>query len=408
MTQTLLTPTEITREALRILHQKLNFVGKVNRSYDDRFARSGAKIGDTLQIRLPNQYTVRTGKTLDTQDTVEQKVDLTVATQKGVDTNFSTAELTMELDDFSKRILEPAMAVLAANIENDAMSMYKDVYNEISDVGAAITLDDVLDAGQILTDSLTPAGAMRCLNLNTQDNRDLVDALSGLFNPQKNISKQFREGMVANQFVGFGEVYENTMWPIHTTGTDDGTGDYLCDIAGSEADGSAGLLHVDTGAGTFKKGDIVTIDGVNRCHPETKQDTGKLMRFVITADSSTGEQDLSISPSIVSSGARQNIVTAPANNAPVRKRESDESTAIGNAADYKIRMGFHRDAYAYATADLEMPRGVHFSAREMFDDISMRIVRQYDINNDNIPCRIDVLYGYKTVRPELACRIGMN
>jgi len=408
MANDILTPTKVTREALRILHQKLNFVGNINRTYDDQYARSGAKIGDTLKIRLPNQFTVRTGKTLNTQDVSEQQVPLTVATQKGVDTNFSTAELTMDIQDFSDRILEPAMSVLAANIEYDAMSMYKDVYSEISDVGAVITLDDILDGNQLLTDNLTPSGRMRTLNLNTQDNRDLVDELKGLFNPNANISSQFREGMVANQFVGFGSVYENTMWPVHTTGTDDGTGDYLADIASGEADGSEGTLHVDTGAGTFLKGDIITIDNVYRVHPETKQSTGKLMRFVITADSTTGEQDLSISPSVISSGARQNVNAAVANNAPIRKRESDETTAIGASADYKISMGFHRDAFAFATADLEMPRGVHFAAREVFDGISMRIVRQYDINNDNIPCRIDVLYGYKTIRPELACRFGMN
>src|SRR5690554_3188097 len=132
MPNTLLTPDMITREALRILHQKLNFIGTINRQYDDSFAKSGAKIGDSLRIRLPNQYTVRSGATLSTQDTTESQVTLQIANQKGVDVNFSSAELTLSLDDFSKRILEPAMAVLAANIEADAMSMYKDIYNQVN------------------------------------------------------------------------------------------------------------------------------------------------------------------------------------------------------------------------------------------------------------------------------------
>jgi hypothetical protein len=118
----------VTREALRILHQKLNFVGSIVREYDDSFAKSGAKIGDTLKIRLPNQYTVRSGATLSAQDTTESSVSLQVATQKGVDLNFTSVDLTLSLDDFSKRILDPAMSVLAANVEADAMSMYKDVY----------------------------------------------------------------------------------------------------------------------------------------------------------------------------------------------------------------------------------------------------------------------------------------
>lgn len=403
MANTILTPTAVTRAALAILHQKLNFVGNVNRQYDDQFAKSGAKIGQSLKIRLPNEYTVRTGKTLDVQDTSELSETLTVSTQKGVDVNFSSVELTMDLQDFSDRVLEPAMSVLAANIEADAMTMYKDVYNEISaSIGGAITLDDVLDGAQVLTESLTPS-SQRTLNLNPQDNRDLVDELKGLFNPQANISKQFRDGMVANNFVGYKKVFENTLWPTHVTGTDDGTGDYLI----NGADQTGATLTVDTGAGTFKKGDIITV-GINRVHPETKADTGQLQRFTVTADVAASATSIPISPSIVVSGSRQNVVGSPADNAQVFKRESDGSTAIGNAADYRISMGYHKDAFVFATADLVMPKGVDFTAREVMDGISMRVVRDYDINNDQFPCRIDVLYGYKTVRPQLAVRYAAN
>lgn len=408
MANSILTPTAVTREALRILHQKLNFIGTINRQYDDQFAKSGAKIGDSLKIRLPNQYTVRTGRPISVQDTSEQSVTLQVATQKGVDMAFTSVDLTLSLDDFSERILEPAMSVLAANIEADAMSMYKDVYNEVSDVGATATTALILQVAKKLTDNLAPI-AGRTLNLNTKDNVDLVEALKGLFNDPAKLSKNFRDGMVANNFLGFENVYQNTLWPIHVTGTDDGTGAYLTDIAAGENNGSAGLLNIDTGSGSFKKGDIVMIESLYRVHPETKVSTGKLMQFVVTADATPGAGggDLSISPNIVTSGARQNV-TGLADGKKIYKREYDESTAVGNAADYLISMGYHKDAFAFATADLVMPRGVDFSAREVLDGISMRIVRQYDINNDNLPCRIDVLYGYKTIRPELACRLGLN
>ena len=186
MANTLLTPTAVTREALRILHQKLNFVGTVLRQYDSSFAKSGAKIGDSLKIRLPNQYTVRSGASLSTQDIVESSVTLQVATQKGVDTTFTSDDLTMDLDDFSERILEPAMSVLAANIESDAMSMYKDVYNHVTDVGATVTVADVLNAGKVLTDNLAPYDK-RSLNLSTQDNVDLVDTIKGLYNDQTKV-----------------------------------------------------------------------------------------------------------------------------------------------------------------------------------------------------------------------------
>lgn len=403
MANTILTPTAVTREALRILHQKLNFIGTIDRQYDDSFAKTGAKIGDSLKIRLPNQYSVRTGRAIAVQDTVESSVTLQVATQKGVDTNFTSVDLTLSLDDFSSRILEPAMSVLAANIESDAMSMYKDVYNEISDVGAAITTQDVLNMAKRLTDDLAPVDA-RCLNMNTQDNVDLVEALKGLFNDPAKLSKQYREGMVAANFLGFKDVYQNTLWPVHTTGTDDGTGDYV--VNGADQTGAA--VTVQTGAGTFKKGDIVTFAGCNRVHPETKNDTGQLQRFVITADVGANATSLPISPAIVVTGGRQNVSASPTDGGQVFKRESDNSTAIGASADYGISLGYHKEAFAFATADLVMPKGMDFAAREVMDGISMRIVRDYDINNDTMPCRIDVLYGYKTIRPELACRGGFN
>lgn len=406
MGNSLLTPTAVTREALRILHQKLNFIGTVNRQYDDSFAKSGAKIGDSLKIRLPNQYSVRTGRTIDVQDTTETSVTLQIATQKGVDMGFTSADLTLSLDDFSKRILDPAMSVLAANIEADAMNMYKDVYNEVSDVGQTATVAHVLKMAKKLTDNLAPVSD-RTFNMNTQDNVDLVDALKGLFNDPAKISKNFREGMVAANFLGFQDVFQNTLWPIHTTGTDDGTGDYLVNDSGTIAEGSTSIT-VDTGAGTWKKGDIFFFANVNRVHPETKEDTGKLQQFVVTADASASATTINFSPALYSTGPKQNVSAMPANNAALSKLESDESTAIGSSADYNISMGYHKDAFAFATADLVMPKGVDFSAREVMDGISMRIVRDYDINNDNLPCRIDVLYGYKTLRPELACRLGLN
>jgi hypothetical protein len=193
MANTLLTPSMITREALRILHQKLTFIGNINRQYDDSFAKTGAKIGDTLKIRLPNQYTVRTGKTLSTQDTTEQSVSLTVGTQKGVDVNFSSAELTLSLDDFSSRILEPAMAVLASSIEADALTMHKDVYNLVGSAGTTPNaLSTFLQARQKLNENLAPMDNNRTCHLLPATNVSIVDALKGLFQDSAAIREQYR------------------------------------------------------------------------------------------------------------------------------------------------------------------------------------------------------------------------
>ncbi len=406
MANTLLTPTAVTREALRVLHQKLNFVGTINRSYDDRFAKSGAKIGDSLTIRKPNQYTVRTGAALSSQDVAEQSVTLQVATQKGVDTTFTSDDLSLDMDDFSDRILQPAMAVLGANIEADVMNCYKDVALNVTDVGATITTADVMQASKIMTDNLAPYDS-RCLNLNTQDNLDLVEALAGRFNDSSKVAQNYREGRVASNTFGFSDIMENSMWPQHTSGTDDGTGDYLVNDSGTIAEGSTSIT-TDTGAGTFLIGDIFYFAGVFEVHPETKATSTRLKEFVVTANSGTSATTINFSPAIHSSGAKQNVSAMPANNAALHKNESDRSTDIGASADYGVSLAYHKDAFVFATADLVLPTGVDFAAREVMDGISMRIVRDYSISADTFITRLDVLYGYKTVRPELACRIHMN
>jgi len=393
MSNSILTPTAVTREVLRILHQKCNFIGSISRQYDDSFAQSGAKIGDSLKIRLPNKYTVRTGRTIDVQDTSESSVTLQVATQKGVDMAFTSNDLTLSLDDFSKRILEPAVSVLAANIEADALSMYKDVYQIVDDDGAAFDFDTVLQGRQKLNEALAPMDENRTALLTSGSTRKVVDALKGLFQDSSAIAKQYRTGMMGKT-AGF-DFYENTLIPVHTTGTAAKTTGYT--VNGATESGST--ITIQTGTTTFLKGDVVTFAGCNRVHPESKADTGVLQQFVVTADSGASATSLSISPAIVVTGANQNVSDYPDNAGAVVKVGAGASELL------QSNLAYHRDAFAFATADLVMPKGVDFAAREVFDGISMRVIRAYDINNDNFPCRIDVLYGYKTVRPELAARM---
>jgi hypothetical protein len=383
-----LSATAVTREALRVLHQKLSFVGTITRDYDDRFAQQGAKVGDTLKIRLPNQYVVRSGATLSAQDTTESSVDLKVQTQKGVDLNFTSVDLTMSLDDFSDRILEPAMSVLAATLEADAMSMYRDVWSQVNNQAAAATFARVLEGRKLLVDNLAPLNARTC-NLNTQDNLDLVDGLKGLFNDKALISTQNREGYMGRT-AGF-DFMESTLWPSHARGPSNGA--FVVNGAGQ----TGATLTVSTGAGVPNPGDIITIAGVFRVHPETKQATGVLQQFVVGTGATA--TSFPISPAIVTSGAGQTVSGSPANGAAVTFAGA-ASTAHG------ISLAYQKGAFAFATADMVMPRGVDFASREVFDGISMRIVRQYDINSDRFPCRLDVLYGFKTIRPQLACRLA--
>lgn len=392
-TNTILTPTMITRAALAILHQKLNFIGNINRQYDDQFAKSGAKIGSTLNIRLPNQYTVRTGAALSVQDTVETNTSLTVNKQAGVDVEFSSAELTMNIQDFSQRVLEPAMSQLAAHIEADALTMYRDVNNVIDNDTAAISMLNMLQGRQRLNELLAPMDRRIAL-LQPFHTTKLVDALKGLFHDSTAVKEQYREGSMGRT-AGF-EFYENTLLSNHTTGTAAKTTGYL--INGAVSSGATSV-PVDTGTTTFLVGDVITIAGVFRVHPESKVSTGELQQFVVTANSGGSATSLAISPAIISTGARQNVSNVPADNSAIVK------VAAGASETMNSSLVFHPDAFTFATADLVMPGGVDFAAREVMDGISMRVVRQYNISTDQFPCRLDVLYGYKTLRPQLAARI---
>lgn len=402
MPNSLLTINMITREALRVLHQKLNFVGSINREYDSSFAKDGAKIGDTLRIRLPNQYVTRTGPTLSANtDTEERQVSLQVATQRGVDLNFQSTELTLSLDDFSSRILEPAMAQLAASIEADALTMYQDVSQSNWNGGSAATLARVLQGRKLMQDSLAPLNDRTAL-LNTQDNVDLVDSLKGLFQDSTNISKQYREGYMGRT-AGF-DFAENTLLPRHTRGAANAayTTSTLVAVLPVTSTTPVSAITVATGTGAMNKGDVFTIGNVFAVHPETKVNTGVLQQFVVTANYAGGAGSVQISPAIVMAGGSQNVVIPTTSATAAITFAGTASASVGTSLVYQ------KDAFTFATADLVMPKGVDMAAREVFDGISMRIVRQYDINNDRFPCRLDVLYGYRTIRPQLAARLHNN
>lgn len=397
MSNSYLTPTAVTRKALMVLHQKLNFIGNINRQYDDSYAGSGTgvvrgKFGPTLKIRLPNEYTVRSGLTMTAQEQSETSVDLTVSTVKGVDMYFGSDELALSIDDFSDRFIEPAMAVLAANIEADALSMYKNVYNFHDGDTVAFGALSMTTAKQILSDNLAPSDKRRFLFNTTHANKFLVDT-KGLFHSSDNIAEQYREGIIGRTF-GF-DCFENTLLTPHTTGTAAASGEYTVDT-GVTANGSVAVTL--TGASTtWKAGDIFTVADCFRVHPETKVSTGELQRFVVTADCTTA---MTFTPALYTSGPRQNVTAAgmAAGKAIVKK-------GGGASATHNQSLAFHKDAFTFVTADLELPKGVDFAAREVMDGISMSLVRDFSVTDRTFPCRLDVLYGYKAIRPQLAARI---
>lgn len=387
-TNTLLTPTAVTREILRVAHEKLSFIGTVERQYDSSYAKTGAKIGDSLKIRQPNKYTVRTGRTLSAQDTVESSTTLTVATQKGVDMSFNSAELSLDIDDFSKRIIQPAVSVLVSNIESSMLSdVTKDIYNHVGTPGTLPTFAQIAKAKAKLNQGLAPKDDNRYIQMESVDMAGVVGELKGLFHDSKEIAKQYREGTVGKA-AGLTWM-ENERIYTHTTGSDFTT---VAVNDGGIADGDSELT---VSGGNFLAGDIFTIAGVYDVHPETKVAYSHLKQFVVTANGTTS---LAFSPALTLAGAGQNIDALPST--------SDVITFVGTASTaYPNDLVYHKEAFAFATADLELPQGVDFAARENLDGLSCRLVRQYDISDDTFPCRLDILHGWATLRPDWACRV---
>ena len=209
---------DITREALAILHNNLIFTKRINKQYDDRFAVSGAKNGGTLLIREPNQFTVRSGAVIDTQDVTETTQSLTVATQRGVDINFSSVELTLSMDDFSERILKPAMSRLAAEVDAINLGIAIDgIYNHVLGTAAGPTvLADLESARSLLSKGLTPSADMSCL-LESLSMNAVVNDSKALFHPSSEITRQYNMGIVGTaQGATF---FETEMIPVHTQGT---------------------------------------------------------------------------------------------------------------------------------------------------------------------------------------------
>lgn len=395
----------ITREALRVLHQKLNFLGNCNKQYDNRFAQSGAKIGTTLNVRLPSKYTVRKTATYSANDHVERSTPLVQASQYGVDVSFTSVELTLSLDDFSKRIINPAMAQLAAVIEGDAITAaYKLVPNFTGTTSTDMTYLQFQQNGQWLTESLTPVDDSRNAVLTPRSRVNFADAVKGLFQSSDDIKQAYKEGKMGR--TGGFEVYENTLIPTHTIGSLAGspltTGNTNATVTTSNAWVSQTDISVTgaTSATTLKAGDIVTFgtlaDGYVDIHPETKTSYGRLKTFVVQSDvtltTAANTYTVTVKPGIMTGvgNAYQNVSLTGADTSGLTVTNwGAASTSVGQS------LFFHEDAFAFVTADLEdVSKYGAWGARDTMDGISMRIGRQWDITNDRFPCRIDVLWGF--------------
>jgi hypothetical protein len=400
MSNSILTIDMITRKALEILENNLVITRNVNRQYDDSFAVEGAKIGSTLRIRLPDRALVTDGAALQVQDDNEQFTTLTVASQKHIGVNFTSAELTMQLDDFAERVLKPRISQLASSIDADVATSFKSIYQSVGTPGTVPSTSLVLLQAQQKLNEAAAVMSPRYATVNPAANAGLVEGMKGLFNPTDTISRQFKNGMMGEGVLGFEEINMSQSISQHTTGT---TPTAPIVAATVTAEGSTSLaISFSSGSPTFRIGDVFTIANVYAVNPQTRQSTGSLQQFVVTADlniSSTTTGTLTVSPAMyTSANALATINAFPVSGAAL-------TFLGGSATSYPQNLIYHKDAITFATADLLLPQGVDMASRQVHNGISMRIVRQYDINNDRLPCRIDVLYGFSAIRPQMACRL---
>jgi predicted pyridoxine 5'-phosphate oxidase superfamily flavin-nucleotide-binding protein len=397
MSNSLLTIDMITRKSLEILENNLVITRNVNRQYDDSFAVEGAKIGSTLRIRLPDRALVTDGAALQVQDDNEQFTTLTVSSQKHIGINFTSAELTMQLDDFAERVLKPRISQLASTVDADVANAYRLVGNSVGTPGVAPATALVLLQAQQKLNENAATMSPRYATVNPAANAALVNGLAGFFNPTDVISRQFKNGMMGEQVLGYEEVNMSQSIKVHTCGTRAATGTVTAAAVTAEG---ATTLTLTVGSGeTINPGDVFTIAGCFAANPQTRESTGSLFQFVaISSSTVTTTATVTVAPIYSSGNALCTVVSLPASGQAV--------VFVGAAGgSFPQNLVYHRDAIAFATADLLLPQGVDMASRAVHNGISLRVVRQYDINNDRMPCRVDVLYGFNTIRPQMACRI---
>jgi hypothetical protein len=424
MANSLLTINMITREAVRLWKNSNAFIQHVDMQYDDNFAKTGAKIGSSLRIRLPNDFTVRSGPAAQVQDTAEQSTTLVLATQKGVDVSFNSVDRTMSLDDFSRRVLAPMVNNLAGAVAADVMSgvdsggtngagICNYVQNGAQSADgayAALNSSPVaqtwLTAGAFLHQNSAPTDAWKII-LDPVTQSRTVASLAGLFNPAPKISEQYKSGKMASDTLGFDWYMDQTVVQ-HTGGSYNGS----TTVNGANQTGLSITVNTN-GSGTLVVGDIVTFGtgsstaDVHAVNKVFKTSIGSLKQFVVTAAFTGGTSTtLSIYPALIPFGAGsvqqqyQTVDNSPINAAQINLVNPASTT-------YRKNFAFAPEAVTMATADLIMPtKGVEESAREQFDGIAMRMLTAYVPGTDQLITRLDVLYGYLWIRPEWAVAVA--
>lgn len=413
----------ITNESLMVLENELTFTSQVLRTYDDAFGIDGAKIGDTLNVRRPPRFIGTSGPNLNVEDYNQTSIPVVIGdtTKYGdqfhVDTAFTTKDLRLSLGAFSENVIKPSVAAVANKVDFTGLQMAKNSTANI--VGVAGTpptsLLTYLTAGAYLDAEAAPRDGSRCVVIEPFTGASIVDSLKGLFMPDAAISQQYRKGLMGRDSAGMNwkmdqnvNVQTSGSWAASTAST------LTADTTSiGQATGWASTTTFTLTAGatvTLKKGDIIQIANVMPVNPQNRQVYGTKARyFVVQSDltitgSSTGS--LTVAPAIITGGQFQNVSITTTNATATVTPFSIGVSGVGVNSPRNIL--FHKNAFTCAMADLPLPAGVVFAGRAASKEagISIRVVRQYTINNDQIPARFDVLFGWAPLYQELGCQVA--
>ena len=411
MANVTITPDIIAAKAIDILDNNLVMGKKVYRGHESEFAKkvNGYKVGETISIRRPNQFTVRDGPTASIQDVVEGTTTMSISKQKGVDFQFSSADLTLEIDEFEDRILKDAMIKLANQVDQDLMALYKNVWNYVGpSSGALDSFADFALAPERLDLGAVPQND-RCAILSPTDFWGMVGNQTSLY-VNSIANPAYREGSLG--MIGGVDTYMSQNTPTHTAGTRDNSTPLVKGTQSTTwaASKDTGTMTLDTDgwdtACTLKAGDVFTIDAVYAVNPVTKATLPHLQQFVVVSDvtahvTTTSSTTLTISPPIITSGAFQTVSAAALNDATI--------TVVGSAStNIRQNLVFHKNAFALAVVPMEKPQGALDVVRKSYKGLSVRMIPYYDGVNDVSNWRLDILYGVKTLDARLATRLGIS
>lgn len=395
-TNTLVTPDWITTESARILTNELTFANNCDRQYSDEYKQAGAKVGDTVKARLPQRFRTTKGQAFQPQALQDTFVPVTLTDQANIAMGWSTAQETTDIQMVRERYVRPAAEQLANTIDYDGLSrMYLEVYQSVGSPGTAPSTNlHYLQAGAKLDDAAAPMN--RVAVLDPTSHVTLANANLAIFNPSADISRLWRKGQFGSAALGIERWFKDQNVARHTVGTYGGT-----PLVNNASQTGSSLVTDGWSSTTLNEGDVFTIDGVFSVNPQNYQSTGQLQQFVVTATISdtTGDMTIPISPAIITSGAFQTVTASPANNAAINVVGTSGATGSQSLI-------YHKEAFAMVMADMVKPRGGAESSRLSNNKlgVSLRFVEQYAIGTDQQGSRLDALYGFKAIRPQLAVR----